>query len=951
MTLMQYAKIWIWLLALSPTISITWATEKTPEQRIAKEGVDGGDPAKAIRGMLSTDAIAEWISGLDASNYQTRRESFMQLWQAGKDALPSIQTAMKSPNRQRADAAATLDILIRLNVTSDRPEEAVEFIRQLTSSPELALVSLCQRGFWNVAQELLETNESLRSSLKSSPYAYARLNSLVDEALDQDDPQLSWPIVRQVLPLPQSLWIAQTQGLEPPSTKPENAIHQTWVAVAQGRIDDALNGGAPAAIKAMIALRKFQWQALAQPDIQDSFLGARQSVSRKAAGAVLLEFAGQLAESERIWETILPASSAEAPFTAPAELPAEQTEESQLATDDEATIRSGSALWSRTDPAVLVALEALQNDPTDLERVLLTMIMTGRAQAVQDYLLKNQPSAAWGFCLARGDQDAALQSLGISLESDSSFDEWVASKRDELHRQAASFFASSSELRDTVQLANILLGLGKTEQADALYEALVDVCKASRQNQRVCWTTLIASMNRAEARHRCLQIVKDNYAKMSDEIRSSVFQLLYPQLTVSAAALFSTAPEIPDEKGVMSKWEALEQLWRWNRSKFEPNSTKTLAGWLRRTRKELAESDELNTLHLTELTDLARGLGLQDLAIEFASDSEQGGAELWSKAGSLLVERGAVESAIKFFNAVRRIDGGRQESIIDEANALMLAGQFEEASGLQKSRWLRPMMVHGNPSSWYLVAKRTAEVERYDLALEYIEPTLTYVSVENEDDRAQQALLYTTLLYSEIADGLKDAQRSADSRRALLVSLLPWNSISLSQSFYNSVAAKERLQRAILAARAGDMESFHRHAHVTETLQPQGIDLVEDTYHELIAQGQQDVAEQMFQRFEKRLLEHLKHWPNDATSHNNLAWMYARCDKNLDAALLHAQRAVELSPHSAVLLDTLAEVHFRRKQYSLAISKMQECIALDPRESHLRKQLERFLKEAYESDQ
>ena len=145
------------------------------------------------------------------------------------------------------------------------------------------------------------------------------------------------------------------------------------------------------------------------------------------------------------------------------------------------------------------------------------------------------------------------------------------------------------------------------------------------------------------------------------------------------------------------------------------------------------------------------------------------------------------------------------------------------------------------------------------------------------------------------------------------------------------------------------MVAFGRHVQVAEDLQPQGIEVVEDTYHELVATGNQLVADDMLARFERRLLAHLEHWPKDATTHNNLAWMYARCNLKLDEALEHSQIAVELSPHSAVLLDTLAEVQFRLNQFSAAIDSMHRCIQLDPRDPHLRRQLERFLKAQLES--
>jgi tetratricopeptide (TPR) repeat protein len=75
---------------------------------------------------------------------------------------------------------------------------------------------------------------------------------------------------------------------------------------------------------------------------------------------------------------------------------------------------------------------------------------------------------------------------------------------------------------------------------------------------------------------------------------------------------------------------------------------------------------------------------------------------------------------------------------------------------------------------------------------------------------------------------------------------------------------------------------------------------------------------------------------------NNLAWMYTQCERELDRALELSQRAVQLAPSSAVYLDTLAEVHFRRGNSQKAVELMRECVYLDPREPHYRENLDRF---------
>jgi hypothetical protein len=44
--------------------------------------------------------------------------------------------------------------------------------------------------------------------------------------------------------------------------------------------------------------------------------------------------------------------------------------------------------------------------------------------------------------------------------------------------------------------------------------------------------------------------------------------------------------------------------------------------------------------------------------------------------------------------------------------------------------------------------------------------------------------------------------------------------------------------------------------------------------------------------------------------HHQLAWLAARCHRNVADGLKHAERATELDLKNATYLDTLGEVHF-----------------------------------------
>src|SRR5262249_39806937 len=68
--------------------------------------------------------------------------------------------------------------------------------------------------------------------------------------------------------------------------------------------------------------------------------------------------------------------------------------------------------------------------------------------------------------------------------------------------------------------------------------------------------------------------------------------------------------------------------------------------------------------------------------------------------------------------------------------------------------------------------------------------------------------------------------------------------------------------------------------------------------------------------------------PLDATSYNNMAYVYATRGSNLGEALKLARRAQELAPNSPFVLDTLGLVHYRRGEYAEAEPVLRKAVGL-----------------------
>jgi tetratricopeptide (TPR) repeat protein len=76
---------------------------------------------------------------------------------------------------------------------------------------------------------------------------------------------------------------------------------------------------------------------------------------------------------------------------------------------------------------------------------------------------------------------------------------------------------------------------------------------------------------------------------------------------------------------------------------------------------------------------------------------------------------------------------------------------------------------------------------------------------------------------------------------------------------------------------------------------------------------------------------------------NDYAWTFAENGTNLDKALEVAKRAVELSKDDPGILDTLAEVYFKKGDAKSAVATIEKAIAKKPDDDYFKKQKAKFL--------
>ena len=91
--------------------------------------------------------------------------------------------------------------------------------------------------------------------------------------------------------------------------------------------------------------------------------------------------------------------------------------------------------------------------------------------------------------------------------------------------------------------------------------------------------------------------------------------------------------------------------------------------------------------------------------------------------------------------------------------------------------------------------------------------------------------------------------------------------------------------------------------------------------------------------------------PEPAINYNQLAWLIANTEGDLDEALQLSWKSLELSPDTGGFYDTLGRVYFAKGDYDSAVEYQGKAVELDPHSGLIRRQLELFRKKLEEKKQ
>jgi tetratricopeptide (TPR) repeat protein len=378
-------------------------------------------------------------------------------------------------------------------------------------------------------------------------------------------------------------------------------------------------------------------------------------------------------------------------------------------------------------------------------------------------------------------------------------------------------------------------------------------------------------------------------------------------------------------------------------------AAKEVKAWIeaaeRRTSSPTAKPVEPSTR--LALAETAVKAGLDDLAISLLekADSHEALQRLgdllaakkqWGKAAERYRQawKKQSEEAKRMFNRTQR-----EEEMHDPlplylaGDALVRAGREVEGKKLmEQAHWLpladaavRHRFLLGLSERGYT----EAAVRETDLLLHVSEPNSYYSGAAI---RRWAVAALSRKEYLKAADGFE---------QSMLRCFHSYTSFVSSAGYVNVPAQIHQLRASGLLA-AGNIEAALKQAQLALDDAPGYVDAIIALVPEMERLGHKKEATALFERCNGTYEKVCRDYPRCAWAHNSTAWMSACCRRNLDKALTHAEKAVELAPTNAGYVDTLAEVHFQRGDKDKALAMQKRAIELDPKKVYYHKQLKRI---------
>ncbi len=891
--------------------------------------------AQPPKGKVSVEEIKKAIADLGSQRFAVRDKAKKALLDAGAAAEPFLEEAARSADAEIATSAKTILEKLEWGLYPDTPKDVRDLIDQFRSGmPELrenAIARLLEKNpvpFATIRKLLLkEENAEMREQL------FADLQQRVRKAI----PQL---LARGDLDVAEEMFDLTLTG------SPSN-IADDYAAFMylRGKLDPAIArfekerrqpgeaGQLAAEVLVYLYRDKGDWKAArqaAEDTMKDDLIDLVhwQSSNWKALSARGDDL--QLATLATPYALALARTGAPAAY---ARLAGNQKE------------------FDERIAQIKKAADELQEDGDSFRAYAHALLLNGKTNDAIAMMKDNNKELALTFDL-----------LCAQMKHKEAFDLVNEARRGDTKPMERS--------KIEVRRARMLYMLGEKETAIQLFERIADDLKGIDQDLLVSDSLpfdLIKTEVRAGLRDRALihagKII-ELYRKAGK--LEGYGQLLQPMFGdnnyVAQAWLAHFFSETPNEKPEV----ALKRVTDILAGKLEPKKLEVeIENIVKASGAAAGESRvrSVSSRHYLLYIDAAaaayKAVGNEAKTEEFLKKAAQKtpSSERWIAHGDFLMEKkrykDAAESYAKAAKASRfpgqdihlEFDGdgviGMPESdgpalpTYLQGRALLSAGDEKEGKRLiELAHWLplgnevirAKLLEELNKRDWTEMARKEAEM-------------LLKTGWYTNDN-----YMYGNVLSFLARQSAKEKNyfASADYYEKCLVGCLRTGASFVEPTAYLLVPESVRVYRAQGYLAKGEIDKAEQQAIANLEVMPGNVDIAIKLVPELEKLGRKKEADAIYAKVRDPWEKLCKDYPNSAFAHNSAAWIMANCRRELDGALKHAEKAVEVEPKNAGYIDTLAEVHFRKGERDKAISLMKKCVELEPQHSYFRKQLIRF---------
>jgi tetratricopeptide (TPR) repeat protein len=833
----------------------------------------------------TAEQIARWVRDLGADDFAMRQQATDALWKAGEVAERALEEAAKSGDAEVAHRAREILDKFRTGIYPDTPPAVVTLVRQYQATDpnqrQGLIQAFCKQGRAGLTavRKLINLEQN------------AELRKTQATALATSSGQAAGVMLAEGDAAGAEEVLEATLSPEQPETLRSYAAYY----LLRGTLDDKARQlrarVATAGDKRAAAILAYLYRAKGD-------LEAARWAAERAADSSLLE--GILTE-QGDWKAVLPLLAAKKGPPLP-----------------EPQARNAAAVR-----ATYLRLAGDLSAEAELRKVT-----AGDDFAAASVLLANDRPADAIALFQRGKNwTSAFEFLAFQLRYREAFD--LVDKAD--------LDKAEARLAVKVRRARVLGALGEKEKARQEFARLTDELKGGEESGQY-GELLKAQCALGLKDEAYAQAVRILALPQSERFSSYVFDGLFGDQSGAAAQWWVfLRVKFPGEEPAAT----LKRL----RSLFDDHKPgadfETLAGAaadhlakLAHDRDQSAGNDQYQR-ELATLADVCLAAGKPALAqayLEQAAALPGDGSPL-QRLADFLADRGRWAEAAERYGQAWERDRSKPLPLYLRGWALGKAGRAREG---------QPFMDRA-----HLLALAD-ENARYELAEGLGKHGLAEAATREYELLARTAEFNSVYMANALADLVGPAVRQKDYFRAanyyqrIGIGVLEAGSAFLENEAYLSVPHAVHLNRARGLVAIRKFREARAEIDTCVTLLPGDVELPLSLVPELAKHGQKGEAADLYNRVVAVHEKVLAEYPRCSASHNQLAWLAARCRRDLDRALEHARKAVELEPRQASYLDTLAEVYFQRGDRDRALELMKKCLEMEPKKDFYRQQLRRY---------